>query len=284
MTTYLLTWKPKLYPKWMDDIHDSISQINENGFCEYGWSTGSTKNIQPGARVFLMKLGDNPGIVADGWGVSKVYRDTNWHSKAKGKKTNYIKVHFYTILNPEMDEIFSAPLKRSGIYGEQKTWTPQGSGMKLIDNVAEKLEQDWAKFLNRPIPELQIQYADEVEIKNTPPLKVLTEIYRILRDTTLARKIKEIHNYTCQVCGLKPIQLPNGNFYAEAHHLMPLGKHGGLDIEGNIICVCPNCHVKLDYGVIKLEIEKLQTHKSHKVDESFVKYHNKEIYNKTSYK
>jgi predicted restriction endonuclease len=130
----------------------------------------------------------------------------------------------------------------------------------------------------------QIEYADLIDVKSDLPQKVLTEIYRILRDTALARKIKERHSYVCQVCGLEPIQLPNGNFYAEAHHLKPLGKHGGLDIEGNIICVCPNCHAKLDYGVIKLEIEKLQTHKFHKVEKSFVKYHNKEIYNKTSYK
>ena len=83
-------------------------------------------------------------------------------------------------------------------------------------------------------------------------------------------------------CDTEPIQLPNGKFYAEAHHLIPLGKHGGLDVEENIICVCPNCHVKLDYGVIAIEFGKLQTVPTHLVGDEFVKYHNREIYNKSS--
>jgi hypothetical protein len=131
-------------------------------------------------------------------------------------------------------------------------------------------------------PEASTAQASDLETTNEPPEKVLMETYRILRDTALARKIKEIHNHVCQICGLEPIQLPSGNFYAEAHHIMPLGKHHGLDVEGNIICVCPNCHAKLDYGVISLQIEVLQTHITHTVEKRFVEYHNKEIYNRTS--
>lgn len=82
------------------------------------------------------------------------------------------------------------------------------------------------------------------------------------------------------MCGADPIRLPNGQFYAEAHHLIPLGKYAGLDVEGNIICVCPSCHVKLDYGVIALEFEKLKTVSTHLIKEDFVEYHNREIYNK----
>lgn len=125
--------------------------------------------------------------------------------------------------------------------------------------------------------------ASDLDSTSDTPQKILMETYRVLRDTALARQIKEIHNYICQVCGIAPIQLSNGNYYAEAHHLMPLGKHRGPDIVENIICVCPNCHVKVDYGVISLQIDRLQTHKTHIIDNKFVEYHNKEILNKITH-
>lgn len=128
--------------------------------------------------------------------------------------------------------------------------------------------------------ETRTPLANDIEIGDNLPERVQITTYRVLRDTVLARRIKEIHNYVCQVCGADPIRLPNGQFYAEAHHLIPLGKHAGLDVEGNIICVCPSCHVKLDYGVIALEFEKLKTVSTHLIKEDFVEYHNREIYNK----
>lgn len=281
MPTYLLTWNPERW-KW-DNIQDDIAHITKKGFRDGQWSSGVTKKIQPNDRVFLMKLGSQKprGIVASGWATSEVFQDIHWDDESK--LAFYVDIHFDTILDPEQDAIFPIELLQDGIYGSVN-WTPQASGMSIPDDVAEQLEKDWSKFLNRAESSSETGYADEIDIKNDPPQKILAEIYRILRDTALARRIKEKHNYVCQVCGLEPIQLPNGKFYAEAHHLRPLGKHGGLDVEGNIICVCPNCHVKLDYGVIKLHIGKLQTRQTHTIEERFVRYHNKEIYNKTSYK
>lgn len=77
--------------------------------------------------------------------------------------------------------------------------------------------------------------------------------YRVLRDTKLARQIKAERKYECELCGTS-LRLANGKPYAEAHHVRPLGGgHKGKDVEGNILCVCPNCHVRLDYFAIKLE-------------------------------
>jgi len=44
----------------------------------------------------------------------------------------------------------------------------------------------------------------------------------------------------------------NGKPYMEAHHLIPLFAQDyfeySLDVDANIICLCPNCHRKLHYG------------------------------------
>lgn len=113
-----------------------------------------------------------------------------------------------------------------------------------------------------------------------PPDRIESSVYRILRDTELARKVKIKHNFECQICGHK-IQLPDGGFYAEAHHLKPLGgKHSGPDIESNIICVCPNHHAELDYGVRRILLSELRHVDGHSINEFFIDYHNSEVYKK----
>ena len=107
------------------------------------------------------------------------------------------------------------------------------------------------------------------------PERVLQETYPILRDTTLARMVKESHQYRCQICG-QILKLGDDTPYAEAHHIMPLGKpHNGPDVRGNILCVCPNDHVLLDYGAIKLDENHLEG-----IGKDFINFHNSNIYGK----
>lgn len=111
------------------------------------------------------------------------------------------------------------------------------------------------------------------DLKEGPALRVQTTTYRILRDTELARRVKELHKSNCQICG-KTIQLRDGTNYAEAHHIQPLGEDGP-DVIGNIICVCPNHHAELDYRVAPLSLAELKTVPDHAIDPKFVDYHNR---------
>jgi predicted restriction endonuclease len=102
--------------------------------------------------------------------------------------------------------------------------------------------------------------------------RVRQEVYRILRDTARAREIKAAHQYRCQICNNR-LTLSDGSHYAEAHHVQPLGRpHNGPDIGENIICVCPNCHVLLDYGSKKLDRAQLED-----IDQIYIDYHNARI-------
>ena len=79
-------------------------------------------------------------------------------------------------------------------------------------------------------------------------------ILRRIRDTEKVRELKEIYDYSCQVCTKPVIQIGPGNFYAEGHHLRPLGKpHNGEDLESNIIILCPNHHVMFDRCVMAID-------------------------------
>ena len=105
--------------------------------------------------------------------------------------------------------------------------------------------------------------------------RVLSQVYRILRDTALARYVKAVHECRCQLCG-STVVLSDGSRYAEGHHIQPLGRpHNGPDVIGNILCVCPTHHVQLDYGCIHLELSQVRSHDSHRLDPQFLDYHNR---------
>jgi hypothetical protein len=79
--------------------------------------------------------------------------------------------------------------------------------------------------------------------------KVVTD--QLLRDSAIVRQVKEIHAFTCQVCGVR-LQTPAGP-YAECAHIRPLGSpHNGPDVVSNVLCLCPNDHILFDTGTFSI--------------------------------
>ena len=114
--------------------------------------------------------------------------------------------------------------------------------------------------------------ATEEEFARGPAPRVRTVIQRTIRDTQEAVEIKRLHRYRCQICGER-IALPDGDYYAEAHHIRPLGSpHDGPDCRENILCLCPNHHVALDYRCFRIEKPKLRTHPDHRISGEHVAY------------
>jgi len=118
------------------------------------------------------------------------------------------------------------------------------------------------------------------EREHMPPPRAPQTVQRIVRDTALSRKVKELHNYTCQVCGVR-LEGPAGP-YAEAAHIRPLGEpHNGPDILANLLCLCPNHHVLFDLGAFAIaddltlsgEPQSLRTIDEHEINVAFVRYH-----------
>ena len=110
--------------------------------------------------------------------------------------------------------------------------------------------------------------------------RILVNEYRVLRDTAISYRVKTTYNFRCQLCSTT-IQAPSGKRYAEAHHIKPLGApHNGPDVFENVLCVCPNCHAKLDYGIIPLDARKIDIDVAHNLGMSFIQYHNDSVFNK----
>jgi len=109
-----------------------------------------------------------------------------------------------------------------------------------------------------------------------PPDHVEFTSTRYVRDTAISEEVKRIHNWTCQICG-ETVIVANGRRYAEGHHVRPLNA-GGLDIQANILCLCPNHHVACDYGGIRLELGLLRRSPQHQISQESIDYHNTSVW------
>ena len=120
---------------------------------------------------------------------------------------------------------------------------------------------------------------------NATPSRVSVTTQRIVRNTELGSYVKQLYDFTCQICAHR-ITTPNGG-YAEAAHIRPLGRpHNGPDVESNLLCLCANCHVLFDKLAIYIDdnlavwsrvaaepLGQLRTHRRHEIGRQHLTYH-----------
>lgn len=88
-----------------------------------------------------------------------------------------------------------------------------------------------------------------------PPTRTETTVSRVVRNTELATELKELYDHRCQVCGERR-ERGDGEPYAEAHHVHPLGASPpGIDAACNVLVLCPNHHADFDYGCLTVDPE-----------------------------
>ena len=136
-------------------------------------------------------------------------------------------------------------------------------------------------------PELFESEASSPVAETTPRYEATTS--RLIRDTEVTRRVKELYKHRCQVCDIQ-LQVPSG-LYAEAAHIKPLGApHHGPDIMANVLCLCPNHHVLLDLGSFGIADDfrllgipgRLHQKPQHQVGVDFLAYQRQRIYLKTA--
>ena len=186
---------------------------------------------------------------------------------------------------------FVADDRKITIYPEEtKSKKPRNVSLKIIEAFCDaynelgsdqpgkyqKITFD-ASYLLSIVSKLRSQQNGALTVASDicPPVeRVETWINRIVRDTKVARSVKAMHDYSCQLCG-EAILLKNGDKYAEAHHIQPLGgTPPGPDSIGNLLCLCPNCHAKCDLGAIMLSASIITQADGHLIDDRFIKFHN----------
>ncbi|MFS0556366.1 HNH endonuclease [Brevibacillus sp. 179-C9.3 HS] len=82
------------------------------------------------------------------------------------------------------------------------------------------------------------------------------------RNPSVALKALEASNYLCEADPAHSTFISvTGKPYLECHHFIPISLQerysAGLDVEENIVALCPNCHRFIHYGVGEAKLELL---------------------------
>lgn len=171
------------------------------------------------------------------------------------------------------DSQYSPPSGYSydGLYAVEEYWHEIGrSGFRI-----------W-RFRLRKIPS-EVMPGQEVREESptySAPSRREARVSRIVRDTAQSRRIKNLYDHKCQMCGTR-LECPAGP-YSEAAHIRPLGTpHNGPDTEDNILCLCPNHHVLFDNGAVSIAEDltliggtgRLAVNEYHHVNPNHLSYH-----------
>jgi putative restriction endonuclease len=162
-----------------------------------------------------------------------------------------------------------------GLYRVEESWQEPGrSGFLVCRYRLVRIAED-----GTPVP------VDLSLTPQGPAPRAKATVQRLVRNTAVSTRVKNLHRYRCQICG-EQIAIVGGA-YAEGAHIRPLGRpHNGPDVESNVLCLCPNDHVRFELGSIvideNLEIQdrihggsigSLRINARHKIDRAQLAYH-----------
>ena len=94
--------------------------------------------------------------------------------------------------------------------------------------------------------EVPPEYLEDVT-KKIGTAKIVERVVKLIqRNRKLAQALKKMYHGGCQICR-STFKTRSGDNYSEEHHIIPLGEKGA-DKPGNIVILCPTCHMKLHYA------------------------------------
>ncbi|MFE6667795.1 YDG/SRA domain-containing protein [Streptomyces sp. NPDC057697] len=197
--------------------------------------------------------------------------DQTWENRGNaGLRRSRISANPIRVIRGSEGEKDYSPVsgyRYDGLYEIVEEWTEVGKAgfricrfrLRRMPAVAQELTSVEQQVRN--ILDQQDQNEAGGNSADVPAQRRTTTVERIIRDTAVVRRVKRWHAHTCQICGLALTVGADGKGYAEGAHIQALGgSAGGPDVEGNVLCLCPNCHVRLDRGALYV------TDKFHVVD------------------
>ncbi len=245
MSVFLLTWNPSVWIIEPEDWIFNVALTAGGGSYEEPWSTGNrTKGIRAGDRVLLVRVGKDRGIVASGRAISVVYKDLHFNEKRAKKKdlANYVMVNWDIQVEIEKRLPIEVLLRE---FPEVPWNNLYGSGVRVVDNVADKLTARWYRHVKIE----KISFPDE---PTTYPEGALTPVLvnRYERNPRARRDCLDHYGAKCSVCGFEGRSTYGqaGDGLIHVHHVVENSKVGPdykVDPIKDLVPVCPNCHAMI---------------------------------------
>lgn len=253
MATHLLTWNPR---RSGDSAIEAIAvELLSGRHKGSSWSSGSSRNISPGSRFFLLRQGVEPrGVVGSGWITGEPFSDLHWDRAraARGDEAHYVPIRFDHLIPPDV----AAPFPGHRVTRLKKIhWATQSSGIRIPDDAAELLEQYWRIHLGT---------AESPEPSSSGMLEGRTLLSwrkhysreRELREDKIQDAIRRSADgrLRCEVpgCGFDFEETYGilGKRYAHVHHEVPLSSYSKPRKTklSELRIVCANCHAMIHLG------------------------------------
>lgn len=250
------------YYSWtVIDDDTAIKHMDKSSFEHHG--SGIPKGMVGFFDRFDMKPGDRRDIVLRVRGERY-----DGHIECGSVNGNRYRIFWEMGLQSRIQDIFDYDfVKFSGDYPYMTFNRIDDTEFEVFfsDGKTVELESDEEYYSGHPIDDdlferLVARKSDreleviigEISMDNMIPVeKKVTFAKRIIRDRAIASYVKERAGYRCEICGVQGFFKEGGGKYAEAHHLLELGrmKEDSLfEHPDFMICVCPTCHRVIHYG------------------------------------
>jgi 5-methylcytosine-specific restriction protein A len=93
-------------------------------------------------------------------------------------------------------------------------------------------------------------YTDQFDLRtqnDSPPDKHPVSGLAFNRDSKVRDRVRSRARGKCEFCNEPGFKMADGRVYIETHHVIPLSE-GGLDIDENVVALCPNHHRESHHG------------------------------------
>jgi hypothetical protein len=141
VATHLFAWNPALW-SW-PTLRADARALARRGHLDAEWSAGRTRQLEPGSRAFLVRLGVPPkGLFGAGTVMTAPVERAHWRKDkaAAGATTGYVMLRLDALYETPLvtfDDLACAPF--AGFR-----WGIRQSGVRLPGALAEALEALWA--------------------------------------------------------------------------------------------------------------------------------------------
>lgn len=140
MSTLILKWNPEIssftYSAYLRVLKDPFDM-------DLNWSIHDWRRMKAGDRVFFLRMGEKPQLLASGYITSEPYQDEDW--SGRGREVYYADFYFDVACHPDYKHVLTAETLEKEIGDFD--WRAGHSGVLLTEQQAETLELMWTKFL-----------------------------------------------------------------------------------------------------------------------------------------
>lgn len=252
----ILSWNPDVW-NWPENI-DVVEQTRSGISIDQHWSTGNTKTLNPGQRVFLYRQINFRGIVGSGRTTSGVFEGPDYENPNVPKR--YVHVNFDCILNEKDVLPAEALIARFPSFNWKRI---QASGISIPSEIALPLESLWRDHLRSLGFVVELTELGSPAVYYEGSTKVVA-VNAYERNPHARAACLSHHGYSCVVCGFDFVSTYGeiGEGFIHVHHLKDIATIG-VEYEVNPIKdlrpVCPNCHAMLHTQTPAMSIDQLRS-------------------------